>query len=92
MAPDRLRGTRAVLKMDANEAMGRGARAYLLFIDRHRALTYPLVIAAGAGTFLFFWRSFGPTVAIVLVGLAVGYGVALGVVATIRVRRLRGKP
>jgi hypothetical protein len=72
--------------------MGRGARAYLLFVGRHRAITYPLVIAAGAGVFLFLWRSSGLTVAIVLVGLAVVYGVALGVVATLRRRRLRRKP
>jgi hypothetical protein len=57
--------------MDANEAMGRGARAYLLFVDRHRAVTYPLVIAGTVGVFLLFWRSFGLTVAVVLVGLAV---------------------
>jgi hypothetical protein len=78
--------------MDANEAMGRGARAYLLFIDRHRAVTYPLVIAGMAGTFFVLWKWFGLTLAIALVGLAVVYGVALGVVATIRVIRLRRKP
>lgn len=92
MAPDRLGGTRDVLKMDAHEAMGRGARAYLLFVARHRALTYPLVIAGGVGAFLSLWRSFGLTVAIVLVGLALVYGLALGVVATLRRRRLGCKP
>jgi hypothetical protein len=80
------------MKMDANEAMGRGARAYLLFVARHRAVTYPLVIAGTIGTFLLLWRSSGLTVAVVLVGAAVVYGVALEVVATIRVRRLRRKP
>jgi hypothetical protein len=77
--------------MDVNEAMGRCARAYLLFVSRHRAVTYPLVIAGAAATFLFLWRSLGLTVAIVLIGLVVVYGVALGVVAAIRGRRLRRK-
>jgi hypothetical protein len=78
--------------MDANEAMGRGARAYLLFTARHRAVTYPLVIAGAAGTFLVLWKSFGLTVAIGVVGLAVLYGVTLGVIATVRLRQLRRRP
>jgi hypothetical protein len=77
--------------MDANQAMGRGARGYLLFVDRHRPVAYPLVIAVGVGTFFALWRLSGLTAAIVIVGLAVVYGVALGAVATIRRRRLSRK-
>jgi amino acid transporter len=75
--------------MDANEAMDRGAHAYLVFIDRHRAVAYPLIIAGAAGTFLLLWQSLGLAVAIVVLGLVVVYAVTMGVVATVRVRRLR---
>jgi hypothetical protein len=83
---------RAVLKMDADEAMRRSARAYLLFIGRHRAVTYSLVVAGTAGTFLGLWIGIGSTATIVLVGLCLVYGVALGVLATVRVRRGRRSP
>lgn len=77
--------------MDADEAMDRGVRAYLLFVDRHRAITYPLVTAGTACVFLLLWRSFGLGVAGVVVGLCLVYGVAVGVVAAARLRRLRDK-
>lgn len=89
---DRFPKTRAVLTSDADDAMRRGTRAYLLLIDRHRAISYPLVTAGAAGVFLLLWRSFSLEVASVVVGLCLVYGVALGVVVAVRQRRLRGGP
>jgi hypothetical protein len=79
MASNRLRGAKAVLKMDADEAMRRGVRTYLQFIGRHRAVTYPLVLAGTAGVFFMLWRLSGPTVAVVVVGLCLVYSVGVGV-------------
>jgi hypothetical protein len=84
-----LERARPVLATDADEALERAARAYLLFVDRHRAVTYPLVIAATAGAFLLVWRSIGLTPAIVVIGFVVAYAIGIWLIATIRVRRYR---
>ena len=88
---DWLRRTRAILNSDAREAADRYAVAYFRFIGRHRASTYLLTIALSAGVFVIVWRALSLTVAIVVGGLSVIYGIAMAVVAAVRLRRLRGR-
>jgi uncharacterized membrane protein HdeD (DUF308 family) len=86
-----LRSTRTILNTDAREALDRATVAELRLISRHRVGTYALTIAVAIGVFVFIWRTLGLTVAIVLIGLCLVYGIALTIVAAIRLRRLRGK-
>jgi hypothetical protein len=87
----RARGAKTALGMDAGEAANRVALVWFRFVAQHRFVAYPLVIAASAAVFVFLWRMASLSVAIVVVGLCFVYGLALGIVASIRLRRLRGK-
>jgi hypothetical protein len=86
-----LGGTRAVLNGDAREAADRFIVGYFRFINRHRVVSYALIVAASISVFVFLWRTASLTAAIVVVGLCLAYGIALAVVAAIRLRRLRGR-
>ena len=87
-----LRGTKTVLTADAQDTAHRLAVAEFRFINRHRLSAYALTLSIAAGVFVFLWRAVNLTVAIFLVGLCLVYGIALAVVAAIRLRRIRQRP
>ena len=83
----RRRGTApsgGLLTRDADEVMTALAMAELRLIQRHRVAAYVLTIVVFGGGFVFIWRMSSLTLAIILVGVPIAWGLFAAVVTAVR--------